>query len=568
MGTVIRRLLAPVILLAPLLALLLAPEAAFAQAAQEDGSLRGGAPITSPIIQGFVAAAQQVAQSFATRAAGEALTLLNYAFLIWILLQVAQMMLGMSSGGGTFWSIVRRSAIYMVLAFMLAGITTGTYWTWFVEEPIRIAANVSAAAMRNGFCSGDAASTASCLARQIEMVFTEPMHAGWVNMRSTPLSFTSAGSAISQFAAGALLVLVSFIGLAFFSFFILDVVLRILVMAMFSPIFVAAFLFNPTRGWATGAAWNLVGSVVTLVGGAAVLAILRDAMTALLGGSNWAGVLAQIAASGGEYNSPINLDRAVFWQALFLALVSVGTAKAISQMMASIFNSAPAGSPMADKVAGIAAIPAKAAVAATALGAGALGYIGLRGAAKAAGWGTRQVGSGIGWSTRKIGSGIGLAAENLKERFGRFQFGSAPLGGGGGGGGSPGGGGGSPGGGMPGGGGLGGGTGGPGGSAFGPGFGASGSGASGATTAQTGPHAPAAQATASAGPGAAAQTAASGAAPVTAGSKSGEQDQPDNKQGKKNKGSSAYKGAFTWEAVKQTARTTGDAVDPMSSTGT
>jgi hypothetical protein len=561
MGKVSRSLLASAILWALLSALLLAPDAAFAQAAQEDHSFRAGSAITSPIIQGFVAVGRQLAQSFATRAAAEALTLLNYAFLIWILLQVAQMMLGMSSGGGTFWSIVRRSAIYMVLAFMLTAITTGAYWTWFVEEPIRIAANASSVVMRNGSCSGGAAATAGCLARQLELIFTEPMHAGLVNMRSTPLSLT--GAAASQFIAGALLMLVSFIGIAFFAFFILDVVLRILVMAMFSPIFVAAFLFNPTRGWATGAAWNLVGSVVTLVGAAAVLAILRDAMTALLGGSNWAGVVAQIAASGSQYNSPVNLDRAVFWQALFLTLVSVGTAKAISQMMASVFNSAPVGSPMADKAAGIAAIPVKAAVTAATLAAGALTYIGARGAIQASGWGAKKLGRGI-------GSGIRWSAENLKNRFGRFQFGSAPLGGGGGfpSGGSPGGG---SGGGGSGGGGLGGGSGGSGGSAFGPGFGASGSGSAGTATAQTGPNASGAQTTASAGPDASAQTAATGAAAATAGSKPnnpgnpGKQDQQDNPN-KKKKGPSAYKGAFVWEAVKRTARSAGEAVDPNSDT--
>jgi hypothetical protein len=433
----------------------------------------------------------------------------------------------------------------MVLAFMLTAITTGAYWTWFVEEPIRIAANVSAAAMRNGLCTGDAAATAGCLARQIELVFTEPMNAGLVNMRSTPLSLT--GAAASQFIAGALLMLISFIGLAFFAFFILDVVLRILVMAMFSPVFVAAFLFNPTRGWATGAAWNLVGSVASLVGGAAVLAVLRDAMTALLGGSNWAGVLAQIAASGGEYNSPINLDRAVFWQALFLSIVSVGTAKAISQMMASVFNSAPVGSPMADKAAGIAAIPTKAAVAAATLGTGALAYIGARGAIQAAGLGAR-----------KLGSGIGQVAGNLKERFGRFQFGAAPLGGG-----SPGGGGG-----LPGGGGPGGGSGGSGGSAFGPGFGTSGSGAGGTTAAQTGPNAPGAPTTASAGPGAASQAAASGPAAATPGDKPTKprlQD-PQDAQNQKKKGVSAYKGAFVWDVAKRTAHGAGEAVDPNSDT--
>ena len=529
--------------------LLLLPEQALGQA---QGVVRPIAPnsaITSPLIEGFVGAAQQIARGFATRIASEILILLNYAFLIWLLLQVAQMMLGMTGGASTLWSIVRRSALYMIVAFMLASISTGTYWQWFVEEPIRIAAALSAEAMgRPGCGSSSAAQAASCLARGMEEVFTNPLYASWRSISATQFSLEAliSGAAISQYSAGALLALISFIGLVFFAFFILDVVLRILVLAMFSAVFVAAFLFNPTRGWATGAAWNLVSSIATLVGGSSVLAMLDAAIRSSLGGGGWPAIISEIAASGSRYDSPINLDRVVFWQALFLCLVSVGVAKAISQMMTSIFNSAPAGSPMADKAAGIAAIPAKAVVATAAIGAGFMSYIGLKGASAAAEYGLQQT-KQIGGS---IAGGVGQSAQNLKSRI---SFGGGnPLGGGtdgsspGGGGGRP------PGGGGTGGGGMGSGTGGTGTGAFGPGF--SSNATSGGTTAQTFREATATSA---------AQAAA------TPGAQIGSQTATGVAQDRKaKKGKSAYKAAFIYETAVRAGGDAADATDPMSRTGT
>jgi len=519
--------------------LLLLPEAALAQ--EQDRALRGGAAITSPLIEGFVSAAQQIAQTFATRLAGETLTLLNYAFLIWLLLQVAQMMLGMSGGASTLWNIVRRSALYMIIAFMLAAVSSGTYWAWFVEEPIRIAAALSSEAMGRGGCGGgSAAQAASCLARAVEQIFTYPMHAAWESIKATHFTLDGivSGAAFSQYLAGALLALVSFIGLVFFAFFILDVVLRILILAMFSAIFVAAFLFNPTRGWATGAAWNLVGSVATLVGGAAVLAMLEEAIRNTLGGGGWQDIVSRIVASSGSFDSPINLDRIVFWQSLFLALVSVGVAKGISQMMASVFNSAPAGSPMADKVSGIASIPAKGAVAATVIGAGFLSYLGAKG-----------IGDGARYGLKKGGQIMHATGDGVRALKNRIQFGTGVPGGGAPGGGSGGGGAGPFGSGGAGG---GGGAGSGGGGAFGPGFGGGlpGNGAAG-TTAQA---------------AAGAAQAAAGTAQATTSAGSPETSQIPS--GKAKKKTSAYKTAFIYEAVKQTGRQAADVADPMSNTGT
>lgn len=573
MGTVAKRVLAAVGgFLFVFLLLLLLPEQAFGQA---QGVVRPIAPnsaITSPLIEGFVGAAQQIARGFATRVASEILILLNYAFLIWLLLQVAQMMLGMTGGASTLWSIVRRSALYMIVAFMLASISTGTYWQWFVEEPIRIAAALSAEAMgRPGCGSSSAAEAASCLARGMEEVFTNPLYASWRSISATQFSLEAliSGAAISQYSAGALLALISFIGLVFFAFFILDVVLRILVLAMFSAVFVAAFLFNPTRGWATGAAWNLVSSIATLVGGSSVLAMLDAAIRSSLGGGGWPAIISEIAASGSRYDSPINLDRVVFWQALFLCLVSVGVAKAISQMMTSIFNSAPAGSPMADKAAGIAAIPAKAAVATAAIGAGFMSYIGLKGASAAAEYGLQQT-KQIGGS---IAGGVGQSVQNLKSRI---SFGGGnPLGGGTDGG-SPGGGGGRPpGGGTGGGGGMGSGTGGTGTGAFGPGF--SSSATSGGPTAQTNRGATATFAGLGSGNpestqaqtirGAIATSAAQAAA--TPGAQTGSQTATGVAQDKKaKKGKSAYKAAFIYETAVRIGGEAADATNPMSRTGT
>ena len=524
---------------------LLFPEVALAR--EEDRALRGGAAITSPLINGFVGATQQIAQSFATRLAGETLTLLNYAFLIWLLLQVAQMMLGMSGGASTLWSIVRRSALYMIVAFMLAAVSSGAYWAWFVEEPIRIAAALSSEAMGTGGCGGgSAAEAASCLAREIEKIFTYPMHAAWESIKATHFTLDGivSGAVFSQYLAGALLILISFIGLVFFAFFILDVVLRILILAMFSAIFVAAFLFNPTRAWATGAAWNLVGSVATLVGGAAVLAMLNAAIRNTLGGGGWEAIVSSIVASSGSYDSPINLDRVVFWQSLFLALVSVGVAKAISQMMASVFNAAPAGSPMADKVSGIAAIPAKGAVAATVIGAGFLGYLGIKG-----------VGAGARYGLKKGGQIMHATGDGVRALKNRIQFGTGVSGGSPPGGGLGDGGAGPLGGGSPGGGSGGSGPGPLGGGSPGGGAGGGGAGPLGGAggTAGTTPQSVAGAAQTSTK---SAQTAASAAPPGT-------EPMPGGK-----KKASFYKTAFKYTTLKQVGANAADAVDPMSRTGT
>jgi len=543
--------------------LLLFPEVALA----EDRALRGGAAIISPLIEKFVGAAQQIAKALTTRLASETLTLLNYAFLIWLLLQVAQMMLGMSGGASTLWSIVRRSALYMIVAFMLAAVPSGAYWTWFVEEPIRISSALSSEAMgRSGCGGGSAAEAASCLARAIEQIFTYPMHAAWESMKATEFTLDGvvSGAVFSQYLAGALLVLISFIGLVFFAFFILDIVLRILILAMFSPVFVAAFLFNPTRGWATKAAWSLVGSVATLVGGAAVLAMLEAAIRDTLGGGGWQEVVSRIVASSGSYDSPINLDRVVFWQSLFLTLVSVGVAKGISQMMASVFNSAPAGSPMADKVAGIASIPAKGAVAATVIGAGFLGYLGAKGIGAG-------IGAGARYGLRKGGQIMYATGDGVRALKNRIQFGTGPRGGGTSGGGV--GGGGTPGGGSGGGGTPGGGSGGGGTGPLGGGTSGGGSGGGGAPGSGSGGSSVSPNGNAGGGGNAAGSTAqaAAGAAPAAAGAAqaatgAGSQETRQMSDGKKKV--SAYKTAFIYKTLKQAGVKAADTIDPTSHTGT
>jgi len=376
-----------------------------------------GDPILAPFVQGFVQTASQVGQQFGTRVAAEVLTLLNYVFLIWLLLQIAQMMLGMARGSEIFWNIVKRGAIYMILVAMLAGVQSGEYWRWFVQEPLQ-ATSAMTQAMASGTggtevagCGaapgGDAGASAQAIACVTERVLRGGIAAGWTLIAATPFNLSNATKmpiSLANILAG--LALCIFFGLAmiYFGFFVIDVFLRVLMLAMFSPIFIALYLIQATRGVTRNAINNLVGSLFTLLGAVAVLSIVGALIGNLVGGGgpgNWEGLIRNYAERAVNLDQSVGIGDSNYWTLAFAALTLIGSAKAIGGLMGGLFGGAAAGA-AADKATSIAALPLKAAAGGAMLAAGGAGKI----AAKSIGGGIASVAGGTAnYAQRKMGWG-------------------------------------------------------------------------------------------------------------------------------------------------------------------
>ncbi len=333
-------------------------------------------PVISGFVEQFITIATTLSQKIATSLGGEALTILNYAFLAWVLLQVAKMMLGMENGGQAFWNIIRRGSLYVLIAAILGASSSGGYWTWTLQEPLSMVTNGGMRILQMSgssvSCSGGGSpgSSAGCLAKGAESVLQGQMGVGWKIMETTTLDMRSNDLMMTaiQFIFAGLLMLISFLGLIYFGFFILDVFLRLLILAMFSAPFIAFYLMKPTRPWAQRALNTLLGSLGSLIGACAVLGIISQVATSsVLGGSG--GSWTQAAASIGNATSPLSATfgptSPKFWLMLFLSITMIGASKAISKLMDSVFSAGggvSAGTPSAHKMSGVVGGAAKGAI--------------------------------------------------------------------------------------------------------------------------------------------------------------------------------------------------------------
>jgi hypothetical protein len=353
-----------------------------------------GPPILAPFVRGFVETAAQVGQQFGTRIAAEVLTLLNYVFLLWLLLQVAQMMLGMARGSEIFWNIVKRGAIYMILVVMLAGVQSGEYWRWFVQEPLQATSAMTqamaggAAGGAAGGCatggSGDAGASAESIACLTERVLRGGIATGWTLIAATPFRITQPldmPKGLANILGGIGLCVFFGLAMIYFGFFVIDVFLRVLVLAMFSPIFIALYLIQATRGVTRNAINNLIGSLFTLLGAVAVLSIVGSLIGNLVGGgasgTSWDALIRQYAQDAVNLSPNVGLGDSRYWTLAFAALTLIGSAKAIGGLMGGVFGGAATGT-AADKATSIAALPVKAASGGVMLAAGGAAMIGGR----------------------------------------------------------------------------------------------------------------------------------------------------------------------------------------------
>lgn len=372
-----------------------------------------GPPILGPFVRAFVDTASEIGQRFGTRIAAEILTLLNYVFLIWLLLQIAQMMLGMARGSEIFWNIVKRGAIYMILVAMLVGVQSGEYWRWFVQEPLQATSNLTQA-MAAGIggqvasgpgcqapIAGNAGASAEAIACTTERVLRGGIAAGWTLIAATPFRITSAADmpvALANILAGVGLCIFFGLAMIYFGFFVIDVFLRVLVLAMFSPIFIGLYLIQATRGVTRNAINNLIGSFFTLLGSVAVLSIVGALIARYVGtGGTWDALIREYATRAVNLDRGIGIGDANYWTLAFAALTLVGAAKAIGGLMGGVFGGA-AASTTADKATSIAALPVKAAASGAILAGGGLLALGGR----AVGGGLSAAGS---MAARKINWG-------------------------------------------------------------------------------------------------------------------------------------------------------------------
>jgi hypothetical protein len=352
-----------------------------------------GPPILAPFVRGFVETAAQVGQQFGTRIAAEVLTLLNYVFLIWLLLQVAQMMLGMARGSEIFWNIVKRGAIYMILVAMLAGVQSGEYWRWFVQEPLQATSSMTQAMAGGasgsiGGCAaaggGDAAAAAESIACVTERVLRGGIATGWTLIAATPFRITQPNDmpkGLANILGGIGLCIFFGLAMIYFGFFVIDVFLRVLVLAMFSPIFIALYLIQATRSVTRNAINNLIGSLFTLLGAVAVLSIVGSLIGSLIGGgaagAPWDALIHQYAKDAVNLSPNVGLGDSRYWTLAFAALTLIGSAKAIGGLMGGVFGGAAAGT-VADKATSLAALPIKAAATGAMLATGGAAMVGGR----------------------------------------------------------------------------------------------------------------------------------------------------------------------------------------------
>jgi hypothetical protein len=341
--------------------------------------------LLAPFVRQFVETASQVGQQFGIRIAAEVLTLLNYVFLIWLLLQVAQMMLGMARGSEIFWNIVKRGAVYMILVAMLVGVQSGEYWRWFVQEPLQATSSMTQAlageaggrsvANCGAGAPGDAATSAESIVCVTERVLRGGIATGWTLIAATPFRLSQPldmPRGLANILGGVGLCIFFGLALIYFGFFVIDVFLRVLVLAMFSPIFIALYLIETTRSVPRNAINNLIGSLFTLLGAVAVLSIVGGLIGNLVGGgpgASWDALIRQYAQDAVNLSPNVGIGDSRYWTLAFAALTLIGSAKAIGGLMGGIFGGAAAGT-AADKATSIAAIPLKAAATGATLGAG------------------------------------------------------------------------------------------------------------------------------------------------------------------------------------------------------
>jgi hypothetical protein len=363
---------------------------------------------------GFMDSAKTFAKNGYNVFLSENLTgILEAVLLIWLAVRAYEMTLGVGNPGTILWNIIKKMSLFFVIWAMLKGMGQNLYWEAFYDEPLDMAVRAAnALAGGSGAAAGDGGTAGlTSLIRTMESVTFNQVALGWDIMVNFKVVGTALGAGILSFLGGAMLMFMFAMSIIYYTFFILDIVVRISIISALAPLFIAFYLMEQTRGFAIKALMGLVQSFFTLAGSTLVFRVTSQLINS--GISLWASgpevsALAKIhgppapGAAGmiafiDSTSASISPFDAGFWYVFCAGLLSVGLCKKISAMMQTIFQFSDGGGNMADKAVGIAGKAVGAAVVATtalaaavaapvAMGAGSIGMVGAKwGAGKAAG---------------------------------------------------------------------------------------------------------------------------------------------------------------------------------------
>lgn len=257
-------------------------------------------------------------QAFATLANGMTL-LIGLVMALWLLFFAAKLFLPFGSPGSAHWN--EGAAKLFKLVFVLAFLqTSGPFWDYIFIPLISAGMGIASEMARttdgfetdaggtseqppNGsvdYCSGNvplpsnikgmtasatqaaqAMTQMDCPMSKIQSEFAKGMVLGdSIMMQSTCSNIPIWGliKGFNYLIAGLLLWAVFAFGSVMFPLLLVDVIMRVVLVAATSPISIAASLFKETSSITSKAAWSLVQSSLTLVFGAALCGIAKAAM--------------------------------------------------------------------------------------------------------------------------------------------------------------------------------------------------------------------------------------------------------------------------------------------------
>lgn len=336
--------------------------------------------------------------------------IVNYTFALWVLMQGMYLMLGMGPGrdpGTILWALATRAATFFIVIGLLNAAGSQTFWDNFYNLPIQEAAKGAAlissttgTASPVSGCSFSVPATAKldpaafkdmiCLVEKVEKVNKLGMVFGYY------LFANFSGSMLDIFAKflfalfiGVVLIIVFALGTIYFTFFVVDVFLKITFLTAFSPFFIAFFVFRPTRHYATSAINGFLSALFGLMAASAVYgfsATLIFQIPSLYfasaaggaggpgGGSSGGNPIAEFTRMLEALNyQNFELLAGYVWFAIIAGLATIALTKKFATEIAAIFGGSVATT-MGDKALGLTKMAGMAALGVVTAGAGAAAF--------------------------------------------------------------------------------------------------------------------------------------------------------------------------------------------------
>jgi len=254
--------------------------------------------------------------------------LISFCMVMWLLYFAAKLFLPFGPPGSSHWNVgaVKMLKLMIVMAFLQSGSAFWDYvFTPILSSGLGIAASLATTADKSyqatygkdetipqssgtsvDYCSNSppaggqtagpntgAALTAleqmDCPLQQIQAQYAKGILIGVSVMGQAACTksflsfFLPTENAIADLLAGLILVLMFGFGYLVFPFLLLDVLMRVVLVAITSPLAIASILFKSTEKIASRSAWSLVQCGLTLMFGAAIAGIGKSLMAYILG---------------------------------------------------------------------------------------------------------------------------------------------------------------------------------------------------------------------------------------------------------------------------------------------